>query len=241
MKVQRHVNQQLHAKAKNRIIYLTAEKNGVKMLNQWMRMVHSFNLSVCQPSASSVNWACWVKKKPTCSLTKWEVTLNALALYARVKASCKLAEAKSILLWFRHCEKAQGHPEMRDRFASLICSLHSHEAGERAVNFTLCSACPAAGSLLLLTLSQPAQHFPLSTFHRKTQSRFPFPPGFAVYSVFSSKEIAKRQPSLLLAHSLLERSSTLTATKHPWHNGQALKQPTCWNFTPLAVSRSRYI
>lgn len=160
MKVQRHVNQQLHAKAKNRITYLTAEKNGVKMLNQWMRMVHSFTLSVCQPSASSVNWACWVKKKLTCSLTKWEVTLNALALYARVKASCKLAEAKSILLWFRHCEKAQGHPEMRDRFASLK-SAHSTVMRLEKEQLTSHSAVPVLPQALSSSSRSPSL---LSTF-----------------------------------------------------------------------------
>lgn len=132
-----------------------------------------------------------------------------------------------MLLWLSHWEKAQSQPAVRDGFASLNCSPHSQRAGAGAVNFTLCSACPAAGSLLHPALSCPALRSPRAHSvapKEKCNLIFLSPPGFAVYSMFSGGEKAKRQPSsLLLAHSLSEEHSAVTHTKCHRHNSQALK------------------
>lgn len=109
-----------------------------KALDQWVKTVQSLTLSVCD---WSVGWAWWVKKNFTCSLTEQEVIPNALPHYARVKASGKLAEAKSILLWLSWWEQAGSQPDVKDGFASLICS--ASVAGLDQEQFTSCSAVPA--------------------------------------------------------------------------------------------------
>lgn len=146
-KIQSSTNKKyLHAKPNNRGTLSCRKMWGGKSWTSGWRWYICFPAVYYRPSAGSADWACWVKKKLTCFFTEWEVTLNALALDGRVKAGCKLVEAKSILLWLSHWEKGRSHPEVRDGFASLNSSPRGCRAGARAVNFGRCSACPAAGS-----------------------------------------------------------------------------------------------